>query len=161
MTKWRRVLSSSSLSSPAWVWALFFGQTLCCSEPNQKGQAWLRHHHDYVEQIAGSVSLQGSIIQNVLNQCVLTNPKSAHVGKLISVSLVRTILIFAIKAMQSADLLRQTPPEVRYVIRQAYGVAFSKMMIVTIALVAVRFLELLELHLGKGEETQEVVELHW
>ena len=61
--------------------------------------------------------------------------------------------------MQSIDLLRQTPPEVRYVVRQAYGAAFSKMMIVTTALVAVGFLELLKLHLGKGEETQEVVEL--
>jgi len=69
------------------------------------------------------ISMQGSIIQNVLTNKVLANPVSAPY----------------LYAVSSVNLLHQTPPQVQYIVRQAYGLAFSRMMIATTALVAVGF----------------------
>ncbi|KAF8884284.1 MFS general substrate transporter [Gymnopilus junonius] len=70
-----------------------------------------------------AISIQGSIIQNVVSNRILSNPLSAPY----------------IEAVESISNLYQVPAEVRAIIRQAYGAAFSKMMIVTTALVAVGY----------------------
>lgn len=70
------------------------------------------------------ISVQGSIIQNVLTKRVLANPVSAPY----------------LYAVSSVALLQQAPAEVQHIVRQAYGAAFSRMMIATTALVAVGFI---------------------
>ncbi|EPQ52775.1 MFS general substrate transporter [Gloeophyllum trabeum ATCC 11539] len=70
------------------------------------------------------ISVQGSIIQNVLNSHILGNPVSAPY----------------IQASESVTLLRQAPVQVQAIVRMAYGEAFSSMMIATTALVAMGFL---------------------
>ncbi|KZT00344.1 MFS general substrate transporter [Laetiporus sulphureus 93-53] len=69
------------------------------------------------------ISVQDSIIQNILKKRVMANPLSApYVGAIASVSTIE-----------------ETPAAVQAIIRGAYGVAFSDMMIATTALVAVGF----------------------